>query len=365
MAAQTIRAFLFNWAFWFALYGLVLMSRFYKVGGGALIDVEVNIPTGRILSNTVVIALLISIPYTAMDSFLKRRGIYKHSLLEIIINRSLIQIGISLVALTLLAAGNWYYDLPSGRGNSLVDYWFSPAMSILFITALFGNIVLSVYRTLQMKIGEEIFTDLLTGRFSPAREEDRAFLFLDLKSSTTIAESLGHEKYSFFIQDCFRDLHLAVVESNAQVYQYVGDEAVLTWNSRDAIHNAQCLTAFFLFEEHLSARHAYYEREYGVKPVFKGGIHLGKVMTAEVGVVKRDIAYHSDVLNTAARIQGLCNEKNARLLVSRDVLTALGGTSDFVFENKGEVLLRGKNNKVDVFEVLRKNRDRRLVSQGE
>ncbi|MEM9326054.1 MAG: adenylate/guanylate cyclase domain-containing protein, partial [Bacteroidota bacterium] len=204
---------------------------------------------------------------------------------------------------------------------------------------------------LQMKIGEEIFHDLLFGRFNPAREEDRAFLFLDLKSSTAIAEKLGHEQYSYFIQDCFRDLHPAVVASEAEIYQYVGDEAVLTWKRERALSHHHCLRAFFLFQQQLASRDEYYQRRYGIAPIFKAGLNLGKVMTAEVGVVKRDIAYHSDVLNTAARVQELCNEKGALFLVTEEVLGALPKPIPFKSVERGNVLLKGKLGKTRIFEI--------------
>ena len=53
-------------------------------------------------------------------------------------------------------------------------------------------------------------------------EEKRIFMFLDLRSSTFIAEKLGHKLYSEFIQDCFLDLEV-VRRHKAEIYQYVGD----------------------------------------------------------------------------------------------------------------------------------------------
>jgi adenylate cyclase len=88
------------------------------------------------------------------------------------------------------------------------------------------------------------------------------------------------------------------MESRAEIYPYVGDEAVLTWPSDISFEDNNCLKAFFEFESELANKRAYYQGHYGVVPVFKGGLNTGRVMVAEVGVVKRDIAYHSDVLNT-------------------------------------------------------------------
>ncbi len=75
-------------------------------------------------------------------------------------------------------------------------------------------------------------------------------MFVDLKNSTSIAEELGHIRYSQFIQDCFFDLH--VVEAyGAEVYQYVGDEVVLSWHVKPNIDFTNCLHAFWAFEDKL------------------------------------------------------------------------------------------------------------------
>lgn len=51
---------------------------------------------------------------------------------------------------------------------------------------------------------------LVTGRFCTPTAEERNFMFLDLQASTTLAEQLGHIKYSMLIQDCFNDLGVVV-----------------------------------------------------------------------------------------------------------------------------------------------------------
>ena len=73
---------------------------------------------------------------------------------------------------------------------------------------------------------------MLTGRYHSPKEEKKIFMFLDLQSSTTIAEKLGHKMYSEFIQECFKDISI-IGDYGGEVYQYVGDEAVFTWDARD------------------------------------------------------------------------------------------------------------------------------------
>ena len=49
-------------------------------------------------------------------------------------------------------------------------------------------------------LGQGILLNFLIGRYHRPREEERIFMFLDLRSSTTIAEKLGEEKYFNFIR---------------------------------------------------------------------------------------------------------------------------------------------------------------------
>lgn len=347
--------FLFNIVFWILLFLFVLAVRYYEIGKIAFAQSEVVIPNIKIYGNAIVLGVLIGIPYSIMEYMMKNENLYKHSLVRIILNRTIVQYVITGIVLTLVASLNFYQDIINGVIQiyrvSITDYIFSATVKFLFIAALVGNVILTIFRTLQLKIGEDIFFELLTGKYSPAQEEDRAFLFIDLKSSTTIAEQLGHVKYSHFIQDCFKDLHPSVVKTKAMVYQYVGDEAVLTWNTKNALHNNNCIHAFFLFSNQLESRRDYYMKKYGQQPFFKAGLNLGKVMTAEVGVIKREIAFHSDVLNTAARIQALCNEKNAALLASEAIVKNLSSSDQLQIIEKGAVSLRGKNISVNIFEI--------------
>jgi adenylate cyclase len=91
--------------------------------------------------------------------------------------------------------------------------------------------------------------------------------------------------------------------------------------------------------------------KYGFVPFFKAGVHLGDVTVSEVGIVKREIAYHSDVLNTAARIQGKCNEFEAELLISEALKDKLEKQLFFNFTLIGGISLKGKHQLVNIYKV--------------
>ena len=54
-------------------------------------------------------------------------------------------------------------------------------------------------------------------------------MFLDMKSSTTIAEQLGHVRFYTLLNELFHEISQPVLQTKAEIYQYVGDEVVLTW----------------------------------------------------------------------------------------------------------------------------------------
>ncbi|MCO6480502.1 MAG: adenylate/guanylate cyclase domain-containing protein [Phaeodactylibacter sp.] len=134
------------------------------------------------------------------------------------------------------------------------------------------------------------------------------FLFLDIRSSTTIAEQLEEVQYFEFVKDFFQDVTPAILATKGEAYQYVGDEIVVSWPLDKGLRDNNCIHAFFEALRSIRGKVPHYQQKYGVSPSFKVGLHCGTVVTGEIGVIKRDIAHSGDVLNTAARIQSKCNE---------------------------------------------------------
>jgi adenylate cyclase len=103
-----------------------------------------------------------------------------------------------------------------------------------------------------------------------------------------------------------------------------------------------CMSALFIIQV---------SDKFGIIPEFKAGLHLGKVTVAEVGEIKKELAYHGDVLNTAARIQGKCNDFQKRLLISESMKTKLENQHLFKFSGIGDVILKGKAKSLNLYEV--------------
>ena len=75
------------------------------------------------------------------------------------------------------------------------------------------------------------------------------------------------------------------------------------------------------------------------------------VTAVEVGEIKREIAYHGDTINTAARIQALCNQYGKDLLISETIAELLTDAEKQKIESIGLMSLRGKENQIRLYAV--------------
>jgi len=221
---------------------------------------------------------------------------------------------------------------------------------VVYTLVIYGLIVF--FLQINYLLGEGILWKFIRGKYHQPREEERIFMFLDMKSSTAIAEQLGHVRFYALLNELFHEISQPVLQTKAEIYQYVGDEIVLTWELRPGLKNSNCLNAFFMFQENLLRKSENYLKDFGVKPEFKAGLHFGKVVSAQIGDLKREIVYNGDVLNTTSRIQNECNKYQRNCLVSGDLVNQLKQINGFQWERIDAVKLRGKEAEVELFSVI-------------
>jgi adenylate cyclase len=199
-------------------------------------------------------------------------------------------------------------------------------------------------------LGKNFLFKLFVGKYHNPFEESRVFMFLDIKSSTTLAEKLGHKVYLQLLNDFFYDVSIAVSETKGEIYKYVGDEAIISWKMKKVTGKSLPLDCFFRIDAEIEKNRSKYLRKYNIVPEFKAGIHGGTVVTGEMGHMKKEIAFLGDVLNTTARIESLCNTLNQNLLVSDQLLEKLS-TEKYKTEQLGEKEMRGKSKAVKISAV--------------
>ncbi|HVI43708.1 MAG TPA: adenylate/guanylate cyclase domain-containing protein [Chitinophaga sp.] len=198
------------------------------------------------------------------------------------------------------------------------------------------------------KFGQGNFWNIITGKYNTPREERRIFMFLDLNASTTLAEKLGDKKYHEMLKDFFTDITNPILNNHGEIYQYVGDEVVIAWKYDDGIAGSKCVKCFFDIKLHIEGLKDKYLKQYGTVPSFKAGLHCGQVVAGEVGIIKRDITYSGDVLNTTSRIQSMCKELNEEVIASADLIASIHPDSRYVTQKLGSIRLRGKEKEMQL-----------------
>ena len=336
----------------------------YMIGWAAVVDAnfiwDANYDVGKIdhvqgVYISVLISLFAGITGGSAIVFLWERWLrtrpYGWTLRSIFISYIII---FNVVNIPIILFNNTYnkpYGIFSREAwGHVEDAYQSPSLLVPFLFWLMIVLITLIVFQVNDKYGPGVFRKFLLGKyFNPTREE-RVFMFLDLRSSTTIAEKLGEENYFHFLKEVFQTVTPAILKNKGEIYQYVGDEMVISWDKEDGTKNNRCVNCYFDAQQMLNEQASHFEHSYGMKPEFKAGLHYGHVMAGEIGVVKREIAYSGDVLNTTARIQSKCNEHGVNLLISEDLLNTLELES-FSVKNLGHVDLRGKSQSVQLYAV--------------
>jgi adenylate cyclase len=224
----------------------------------------------------------------------------------------------------------------------LMDSTRAKNIMIWFIVVLITQLLLQV----NSKFGQAAFGNIMLGKYNTPKEESRIFMFLDLNSSTAIAERLGNEKYHALLKDFFSDITNAILDNEGEIYQYVGDEVVVSWDYETGIENNQCVRCFFDIKRQIDKNKMKYISRYGLIPSFKSGFHCGQIVAGEVGVIKREITYSGDVLNTTSRILGMCKKFHAEIILSGDLVGRLSLKNEYAIQPLGLLKLRGKETQV-------------------
>ncbi|MFP4469341.1 MAG: adenylate/guanylate cyclase domain-containing protein [Bacteroidales bacterium] len=285
------------------------------------------------------------------ETILKPRIRYLNFLLIILINAFmyvLIIIFSVLVGMFIITGFNLQFILQNYQ-----EIVVSKTMLYGLIFGFVLSFFFSSYSMFDTLLGKNFLLKIFTGQYHRPFEEERVFMFLDIKSSTTIAEQLGHKKFLSLLNDFFYDLAEPVTATSGEIYKYVGDEAIISWKWKHA-GTAKPLQCFFLLEQRIENNREKYLKKFGQVPGFKAAIHGGTVVTGEMGFIKKEIAFLGDVLNTTSRIESKCNEFGKNLIVSDVTLQAMNPGAGFEIQSLGEVVLRGKQQAMAVSAVTSK-----------
>lgn len=227
----------------------------------------------------------------------------------------------------------------------------TPKFRVLIIQfVIIAFIVITLFQVERL-IGRKTLLKFLFGSYDRPKEEDQIFMFIDMKDATTYAEKIGNVKFYEMVNETITDMSRSILKTNAEVLKYIGDEVVFTWKMKNGLKRNNCIELFFEIEKVMAKKADYYKEKYGCVPTYKAGIHGGKVICAQVGDLRKAIDYSGDVINTTARLEGVCNENNANLVVSKFIFDQLPDNSKYQATELKKLELKGKKKQVTAIKV--------------
>ena len=195
-------------------------------------------------------------------------------------------------------------------------------------------------------LGYESLVDVKVGQ---AVEKEMSILFSDIRDFTTLSEGMSLADNFKFINAYLSRMEPAIAKNKGFIDKYIGDAIMALFGGgaddavRAAIAMLDCLT------EYNETR-----QRPGRLPLSIGiGINTGSLMLGTVGGESHlDTTVISDAVNLASRIEGLTKIYGTPLLISHGTFLQLEDTNNYMIRLIDRVSVKGKSEKVSVFEVF-------------
>ena len=167
-------------------------------------------------------------------------------------------------------------------------------------------------------------------------------MFSDIRSFTSLSESMTPEENFKFVNSYLSKMGPLVREHNGYIDKYIGDAimALFERSPEDAVRTS--IKMLKTLREYNEGRNrAGYELiQIGV------GVNTGKMMLGTLGESDRmEGSVISDAVNLAARLEGLTKLYKTPLLLSEETLLKIG---DSIFDTRliDKVAVKGKENRI-------------------
>ena len=262
---------------------------------------------------------------------------------------------LGLIALAFAMGREKMFPWLQQEGVSMGEVFSMQPFYLLLLRAVVITSLTIVGVQLEEAMGKRMLFGALLGWYDKPKAHERVVLSMDLQGSTALAERMGDMRYFRFLNFTHSLMTDAVLRNEAEIHKYVGDEVIFTWTMRAGTRHHNCLDLCFDIADRIEEHAQAFRDEFGTVPQFRAAVHGGRVITAQVGHIKRAIDHSGDVMNAVNRMLGLCKDLNERLLVSTELLERLG-KMDERFTIGPELILpvKGRKREVRVHSVTRR-----------
>ncbi len=178
-------------------------------------------------------------------------------------------------------------------------------------------------------------------------ERQMTVFFTDIRSFTTLSESMSPRDNFKFLASFLRNVTPIIRQAGGFVDKYLGDGVMALFPGEPA----QAVLAATQVQRQI-ARYNQGRQRAGYRQIRVGiGLHYGTLMLGTLGTVDQmQTTVISDAVNIAARIEGMTKTFDIDVAVSGPVVAALPADHPFKMRGLGSVTAKGKTESVEVYE---------------
>ena len=229
---------------------------------------------------------------------------------------------------------------------ALLLYVFSESRERKRIRELFGRYVSDAAVTRLVQQGAE---PNLGGESTPV-----TMLFSDIRDFTQISEILGAKATVELLNNYLEGAADAVLSEGGSIDKFIGDTVMAEFGTPEhhPMHARAALRAALKLKRHAQTFAERYKKHYTQPglPAFRigVGVHTGEAIVGSIGTRRRsEFTVIGDVVNVAARVEGLTKDLGVTVLATRECIAAAG--TGVVADDKGTHAVKGRSKLVHVF----------------
>lgn len=262
--------------------------------------------------------------------------------------------GFAAVSYEAYTQGGYWLDFVAPVMGMLLYFWGSRFLARRRLRAAFGQYVSPEVMDRVLREGTGLAGEVRTV----------SVLMSDLRGFTTLSERLPPDRISEVMNEYFTEMVDVIMGHRGIVQDFIGDGILVVYGAPldDPDHAWHAVTT--ALEMQTTLRRLNDRWQATGRPALAMGVavHTGEVFAGNVGSPKRKkYSVMGDTVNTTSRIEGLNRELSTAILISG---AALAVVKDRVLvKDRGSVMVKGKTQPVELFELVGVRTDVQEVPQ--
>jgi len=179
-------------------------------------------------------------------------------------------------------------------------------------------------------------------------------LFADIRGFTTMSEQMSAQEVSEILNEYFTEMEPIITSYNGVINKFIGDAVMAIFGEpiQDKNHPQNAVKCAYAMLQKVKELQKKWAKEGKPKIEIGIGVNTGEVFVGNIGSINRmEYTVIGDTVNLASRLESYNKIYKTKLLISPTTYESVKGFTDVI--KISDVQIRGKANKMDIYEVLK------------